>query len=557
MLKLQKLFPDRDLLREVDVISSVSGGSMTAAYYAISQDRDPRIDDTALAEAVVPPPPAEPIAPGKLRRRDNVLTCSQALTQGEEAKLRARLAEVYLARDPAHAARRITDLCRGAPSNRVWDEATVRDLMTRDYVWRWIGNWFWPTNIGQYWFTAFDRSDIMAQTLADNLYDVAGWGWGLGLTFADLNPERPHLIINTTNATRSESTGDRFPFGSVFTFTTEDFSGRIRSNISRYSVARAVMASASFPVVFANMTLRDFRPNSDERPRYVHVFDGGNSDNLGLAALKRALLETALAGRIARRIVVISIDAFTHPVGTSSLEPDSRGGWFNYVLDTNLTASIDALLQANRENNLQQFRDRSFNSKECHGELPSYPARLCEAKDKLDSALDLKNRMIFYHVKFDDTGDAESEDINDYCDPAKLRLVSWQNGFDDAGARIEAVDWDARPKPIKLAARLDQIPTSLSISDADQEAIDTAVDLIVNDGNECLCAIRAIVAGTETTVREVHDACSPEQETGAVPTRKFCKAPVRKGGVAAQTSVAVSSAQAWHRTCWGKKKGAE
>ncbi len=479
MLRLQKIFPERDLLREVDVLSSVSGGSMTAAYYAISKDA--RIADPVLAAAAAPAPPAAPIAAGKLGRDGNSLACSAALTPAEQATLQSRLAEGLRARDPGYAARQVADLCRQAnvASNRVWDEDTVKNLMTRDYVWRWIGNWFWPTNIAQYWTSAFDRSDLMAQTFADNLYDVAVTG--RDLTFAELNPERPYLIINSTNATGDYS-GHGFPFGSVFTFTAEDFRERIASDLSSYSIARAVMASASFPLVFASMTLRDYRPQPDGKERYVHVFDGGNSDNLGLATLKHVLLEAELDGRIRDdvTIVVISIDAFTQPAGTPSSEADSRGDWFSFFLDTNLSSAIDSLLQANRESNLDQFRARDFTWKECNGEQPTYPKRLCDAKEKLGASL--AKRLVFYHMSFDNVRDEE----------------------------IDEVDKNGNTTKVKLTERLNRIPTSLNLSGPDQLAIDKAVGLIVKDSNPCLQAIRDIVAGAATSAEAAHRICQAE-----------------------------------------------
>ena len=423
MLRLQTVFPERDLLREVDVLSSVSGGSLAAAYYAISKDA--RIEDAALAAAVAPPPPAPPLAPGKLRREGDSLACSGPLSSAEETALRERLAEADRARDPAYAARRVADLCRQAavPSNRPWNEAAVRDLMTRDYVQRWIGNWFWPTNIFNYWFTAFDRSDLMAQTLADNLYDVAISG--RDLSFADLNPERPYLIINSTNATGGSRDGDPFPFGAVFTFTAEDFREHLNSDVSSYSVARAVMASASFPVVFANMTLRDYRAPPGGEQRYVHVFDGGNSDNLGLATLRRVLLKAALEGRIAKDdpIVVISIDAFTRPAGTPSSKADSRDDYFSFFLDTNLNSAIDSLLQANRENNLEDFRDEAAAWAEC-AEMSGDAKRLCE---------DLKKRLVFYHIGFDDVGKAMLDEL----DKNLGGLMGW---LAKRGVELETID---------------------------------------------------------------------------------------------------------------------
>jgi len=74
MLRLQDVFEDIDLLKEIDLISSVSGGSLPAAYYCISMD------------------------PGA--------------TKG------------------------------AVKSNRLWDNSTVKRLMARNYLYKWIGNWF-------------------------------------------------------------------------------------------------------------------------------------------------------------------------------------------------------------------------------------------------------------------------------------------------------------------------------------------------------------------------------------------------------------------------------
>src|SRR5258708_7950468 len=49
MLKLQTLFDDVDLLNEVDVLSAVSGGSLAAAYYAISRDASVILEPTQEA----------------------------------------------------------------------------------------------------------------------------------------------------------------------------------------------------------------------------------------------------------------------------------------------------------------------------------------------------------------------------------------------------------------------------------------------------------------------------------------------------------------------------
>lgn len=306
MLALQKVYKDDhlDLLKEVDLISSVSGGSLPAAYYVISQD------------------------PGSADK---------------------------------------------AESNRDWDDATVKDLMSRSYIMRWFGNWFWPSNIARYWFTSYDRSDIMASTLADNLYDTFITGFDLNI--ADINPERPYLILNATNG----STGH---FGEVFTFTTDQFKG-ICSDLGRYNLARAVMATASFPAVFNYMTLQDYREDGECRartdvPHYVHVFDGGNSDNLGLASVRKAI---ELNRNRYDRIVVILVDAYTTSRGISADTPDARN-FLDYAVDFNFVDSSDSLLKVVRDRSVKEMNDtlRSFDH----------------------------SKVIFYHIGFDDVSRADA-----------------------------------------------------------------------------------------------------------------------------------------------------
>src|SRR5262249_49250089 len=257
------------------------------------------------------------------------VTCSAPLDGSEQERL--------LAASPTTTAKRIIELCEQAKlaDLRPWNPAVVREAMTRNYVARWMGNWFRPNNVVLYWFTAYNRADIMAQTFQNNLYDKGLLGFEL--TFKDINRHRPYLIINATNtseqATDQGPLEDPYAFGSVFTFTAEDFRERVNSPIASYSIARAVAASSAFPVVFPNMTLRDFgteklaecgkgSPRQPEKcERYLHMFDGGNSDNLGLKSIKRVLLELAVADRLDDydRVVVLLVDAFTRPRGTSRL----------------------------------------------------------------------------------------------------------------------------------------------------------------------------------------------------------------------------------------------
>lgn len=355
MLEMQKMELDiggskSNVLHEVDVISSVSGGSLAGAYYAISHD------------------------------------------PGSE--------------------------CAGY-ANRPWNDAEVRELMTLDYRKRWIGNWFWPTNFMSFWLSDYDRTDIMAQTLADSLFDKKLTG--IDLTLGELNGLRPNLILNATTGSRGDGVG--IPFGQIFTFTTEDFA-RVCSSVEDYSVARAVMATATFPGVFNFMTLRDYdRKNgicnsNTEDKHYLHVFDGGNADNLGLTSLKRVIWESlkndAKPSLPYKKIIVIQVDAFTNSRGADPGDSDPRS-IFDFFVDTNFLDATDSLLEANRERllaefvggNLFPFGGSGETNKACakffHGaDVGKYCDKPQDHWDDINK--EIKEKLTFVHLSFDKVG---------------------------------------------------------------------------------------------------------------------------------------------------------
>jgi NTE family protein len=288
-------------------------------------------------------------------------------------------------------------------SNREWNAPVVRDLMSRNYLGKWVANWFWPDNILLYWFTAYDRSDVMAQTFADNLFDVSPTGRDLRMQ--DLNPKRPYLILNATNGTEEAGVGE-VPFGSVFSFTREDFRDKVKSDIESYLLSHAVMASAAFPTVFNYVTLRDYKSRED-RKRYFHVFDGGNADNLGLTSVKRAIFETELNGKASfKKIVVILVDSFVSSPGVDRDAADARGA-FDYVVNLNVVGAVDSLLESNRGRLLDEFRTGNFEvgrgTRDCQkGNLPS---TLCEMDaQRLRSMVgEIGKKLVFKHVNLTDS----------------------------------------------------------------------------------------------------------------------------------------------------------
>lgn len=220
-----------------------------------------------------------------------------------------------------------------------------RDL-ERDLVMRILT----PTN----WFRlasgTFGRSDLFAEIYDETVFDHA--------TFADLQRSGgPFVIINGTDI----ATGARFSF-------TQDQFDAICGDLSRVTLGRAVATSTALPPLLTPITLenrggtcgrvapawqkaaeaamggsetpgrallraRALQAYEDPARPYVHLFDGGLSENLGLAEVLRAfeLLrvqpdETVLpALRRARKVVVIAVNALRFPEVDWDRSPEPPG----------------------------------------------------------------------------------------------------------------------------------------------------------------------------------------------------------------------------------------
>jgi NTE family protein len=188
------------------------------------------------------------------------------------------------------------------------------------------------------WFRLLSPTYTRAD-LATELYDKTIFEQG---TFGDMQQSGgPFIIINATEMTL----GTRFQF-------TQPYFDPICSDLSGYPVARAVTASSAVPILFSPVTLTnragecswrkpawieqalgeqerssrlfnlasnlDELEDSEARP-YLHLFDGGLADNLGLRALLDGVLRydgitqtlQALGMEQTRKVVVILVNAET------------------------------------------------------------------------------------------------------------------------------------------------------------------------------------------------------------------------------------------------------
>ncbi|MDI5933741.1 patatin-like phospholipase family protein [Halomonas kalidii] len=261
----------RNLLEEVDVISSVSGGSFTSAYYALQGD--------------------EIFEPG------------------------GRFQANFLYKDV---------------------EARLKGQLFNPYNWVRLLS---PT---------FGRIDIADEVYQDLLFDDASFG--------DLTARgrKPFLLVNATDMAK----------GATFTFIQAQFDP-LCADLNGVTLSRAVAASSNFPIAFTPLTLNSYPGRCDYREpawvssglrdldsnprryyrarslrdyqaperRYVHLLDGGVSDNIGLRYPLTAIRSTDVPWSVLRKIdleqidklVVIVVDAKTQQVPDFDTSPRAPG----------------------------------------------------------------------------------------------------------------------------------------------------------------------------------------------------------------------------------------
>ena len=256
---------DRSMLAEVDMISSVSGGSFTAAYYGLYGDQ---------------------------------------IFEGFETR--------FLRSDVQGSLLKLT---------------------------------LSPSNWGRLASPTYGRADLAAEYYDRILFGNAPLS-------AMERPGAPQIVINSTDLT----TGVRIPF-------VQEMFDLMCVDIGEYPVSRAVAASSGVPIIFSPIAVQNhagscgYRPpdwisealESDQltsqkivarsingyldrelRP-WLHLVDGGISDNLGLRSFYRALTLTAdlsqpsdlLPHLNAQHVLVVLVNANAHPHHEWALERES------------------------------------------------------------------------------------------------------------------------------------------------------------------------------------------------------------------------------------------
>lgn len=212
-----------------------------------------------------------------------------------------------------------------------------QDFLTRDinsYIWGtyllpW--NWDWLVN------PLVGTNDYMARVYDQLMFH--------GATFAELQRQgAPMISINATDVVNE----------TTFPFTSGTF-GLLCSDLNSFPIARAVAASNGFPILFSPITLQNHAarcgghrpPNTPphawaepasvasrraaiarmadryvnpEETRWVHLMDGGIADNLALRGLLDSITVTTQNSPVfrevalrTRRILILSVDGEAAP----------------------------------------------------------------------------------------------------------------------------------------------------------------------------------------------------------------------------------------------------
>jgi predicted acylesterase/phospholipase RssA len=148
-----------------------------------------------------------------------------------------------------------------------WNPGDVQRKLSHPFASDGIAQSLLPWNSAALMFTAYDRTDLLADTFTDVLFSRGG----RALTYADLRDDRPRLLVNATD----------LQSGRRFVFSDESFD-EINSDLAAFPIARAVAASSAVPVLLHQLTLKD---HSTTIGQFRHLVDGGVSDNTGAQTL--------------------------------------------------------------------------------------------------------------------------------------------------------------------------------------------------------------------------------------------------------------------------------
>jgi predicted acylesterase/phospholipase RssA len=356
----------------------------------------------------------------------------------------------------------------------------IKEHFRSDIQGEWMKWWLYPRNILQYWFTPYDRSDIMKDVMDRFLrgyqepfnIPLGLGGFDYRKRFSDIKPngvDLPSDGQSCNTSVRKSSKLSRLLInatlldGRSFVFTNEIFRD-IGSSLNNYPIADAVMASSAFPGLFNTVTLEHyndpfnkdgkrfsrqdalpFRSVMDERiedipenlphdwldnkkykekgeQTYLHLMDGGASDNLGVGALVktiRAENHNKPPSEKYDHCVLYLIDSYQDPLDkkwsrqarSNAIFDGDRRRMADYFVDSDAMKAFDTLLTNNRANELKVLNY----PEEKMGVQSYWETKEIEVTGKLSCQI--------WHISFQRLGNLAKASQNEK-EKAKMRCVS-------------------------------------------------------------------------------------------------------------------------------------
>ena len=257
------------------------------------------------------------------------------------------------------------------------------DFLRRNVQGTMIKQLFNPVNWYKGVANGFDRKELAIDYYERHIFR--------GATFADIREDGPFIEINATDL----ATGLRF------TFLQERFD-LMCADLSSFSVARAVTASSSVPVAFPTVVIKNHADQCDitgsrawnilenaniegssqehlvnglksyrdaDRRKYIHLVDGGISDNLGLRGAidrlegVREVKESVSRENPPKNIIFILVNADVDSQKQLEETPDnpSPGTTMGAFLDAQMELYSDETRDRMREN-VKEFNQNAVNT---------------------------------------------------------------------------------------------------------------------------------------------------------------------------------------------------
>lgn len=229
------------------------------------------------------------------------------------------------------------------------DWTLLREKLNTDFFGLFLQKWAAPWNWHNIVFTDYTKTNALADVFDDVLFS--------GVRYKELPPQGPIFLANATDITSG---------GSRVTLSNEYFLGELNSSLADIRIATSVATSAAFPGLFDSVTFQRFHridissPTEGSvswpLPSFVHLVDGGASDNLGVEALWDVAL-TRLYGnefltmpnKLADKPCLIILVDSNAPNTNAKFEgtADERSP-LDRILNRNMFGAIDALFESRR-----------------------------------------------------------------------------------------------------------------------------------------------------------------------------------------------------------------